>query len=231
MRYVMLLALVLCSRALADPVPPDLSEVMRLARQPFLDRDAAAEILDSALPEFEAEAVSSRARPTEGDPYFWALSGHFGPPLAESAAPGGVATCARYGQETLAYLQQRPSSDPAVFPLIQRAVILHDDAAAWPEGAVARLVCAITWDDMRRVAPLALSEVDRVLQDMFERYSSGPDPSEEPDSVRVFGPGGYVVLARDGPSDLTVHVDMAHVMQLATHQLILFRSYLMGGGV
>ena len=139
-------------------------------------------------------------------------------------------TCARYGRLTQERLQELPSSDPRVFPLMRQAAILHDDASAWPEAAVARLVCQVTWDDGRRVAPLERTAVEQVLADRFTHVISTADPAERPGSVRVFGPGGYVIEGQGGPADMIRVVDRAEIRQVATHQLILLRSYLLGGG-
>jgi hypothetical protein len=48
--------------------------------------------------------------------------------------------------------------------------------------------------------------------------------------VRVFGPGGYVIEGQGGPADMIRVVDRAEVRQVATHQLILLRGFLLGGG-
>jgi hypothetical protein len=88
----------------------------------------------------------------------------------------------------------------------------------------------VTWDDGRRVAPLERDTVEELLSDRFAMVLSRPDPAERPGSVRVFGPGGYVIEGQGGPADMIRVVDRAEVRQVATHQLILLRGFLLGGG-
>ena len=227
-----LLMLVLLAAPLrADPAPPELAALLDIVAAPYQQRDAVEQQLAVALPLFAPVPEPARPGPTEGDLYFWSLEGRFGLQIEGTRAPGGVVTCARYGRVTLDRLQNLPSSDPRVFPLMRQAAILHDDASAWPEQAVARLVCLVTWDDGRRVAPLDRVAVEQVLNDRFTTVASGPDPAERPNSVRVFGPGGYVIEAQGGPTDMLRLMDRAEVRQVATHQLILLRGFLLGGGV
>jgi hypothetical protein len=226
-----LLTLVLLIAPLrADPVPPDLGALLDIAEAPFQQRDAVERQLAGALPQFSPSPEPAQPGPTVGDLYYWSLEGRFGLHIAGTNAPGGFVTCARYGRITLDRLQELPSSDPRVFPLMRQAAILHDDASAWPEQAVARLVCQVTWDDGRRVAPLERDTVEELLSDRFAMVLSRPDPAERPISVRVFGPGGYVIEGQGGPADMIRVVDRAEVRQVATHQLILLRGFLLGGG-
>lgn len=214
----------------AQPVPPDLEELTDIAAQPYLTRDEVVARLGLALPDFLA-APPDQPRMTETDPFFWAIRGRFGPPLQGAPAPGGVVACARYGRLTLEALALRQSTDPDVFPVWQQALILPDDAEAWPGPAVARLACAITWDDARRVAPLAAQEVSEVLDALFDAVTHRPDPRERPGQTRVFGPGGYRIAAVGAVENSLFRLDLFEVDQLATHHQILFRSYLIGGGV
>lgn len=225
------LSLLSASPMRADPVAPDLAALLSAMDRADAPRAAFLDRLDAALDRFQPAMEAPLPAAAEGDGYFWAIEARFGLSMAGTRAPGGVLTCARYGRITLERLQAVPSSDPAVFPLMRQAAILHDDAQAWPEQAVARLACLITWDDARRVAPLDPAGVLSLLADRFSRISHGPDPGEQPGGVRVFGPGGYVISARDGPADLIRVVDRAEISQTGTHQLIVLRSYLLGGGV
>lgn len=214
----------------ADPVPPDLAALLDIMAAPFQQREAVAAQLADALPLFNPLPEPVAPGPTEGDLYFWSVEGRFGLPVEGVHAPGGLVICARYGRVTLERLQDLPSSDARVFPLMRQAAILHDDAGTWPEAAVARLVCQVTWDDSRRVAPLARDAVQATLSNRFSTVLVTPDPAERPASVRVFGPGGYVIDGQGGPSDMIRVIDRAEVRQVATHQLILMRSFLLGGG-
>ncbi|MGI3184893.1 hypothetical protein [Nioella aestuarii] len=226
---ILMLTLAACPLR-ADPVPPDLAALLDIMGAPFQPREAVAMQLAEALPLFSPLPEPAAPSPTEGDLYFWSVEGRFGLPIEGVSAPGGLVTCARYGRITLDRLQELPSSDARVFPLMRQAAILHDDATAWPEAAVARLVCQVTWDDGRRVGPLAGDAVQLILSEQFTTVRVIADPAERPASVRVFGPGGYVIEGQGGPSDMVRVIDRAEVRQVATHQLILLRSYLLGGG-
>ena len=189
-------------------------------------RTGWAEILPQA-----GLAAPSPPELTAPDPFYWAISGRFGPSLEGARAPGGVVSCARYGLITREALAARRSTDPQVFPVWQQALILSDDAAAWPEQAVARLACSITWDDGRRVAPVPRARAEAALRPLFDSVAAGPDPRERPGQTRVFGPGGYRVAGQGTVATMTYRIDLFEVDQLATHHQILFRSFLMGGGV
>lgn len=217
--------------ALADPVPPDLAALLDIVDAPYQQRDLVLSQLEEALPLFVPLQEQPLPATARSDPYFWSLEGHFGLPIEGALAPGGFVTCARYGRFTLERLQELPSSDRRVFPLMRQAAILHDDATAWPEAAVARLVCLVSWDDGRRVAPLDRDAAELVLSSRFAGVVSTPDPAERPNSVRVFGPGGYMIEALSGSDGPIRFFDRAEIQQVATHQLILMRSFLLGGGV
>lgn len=215
----------------ADPPPPDLGALLDIAEAPFQQRDAVERQLAEALPLFTPMPEPAQPGPTLGDLYYWSLEGRFGLHIEGTNAPGGFVTCARYGRITLERLQELPSSDPRVFPLMRQAAILHDDASAWPEQAVARLVCQVTWDDGRRVAPLSVVAVVAELQTVFDDVVTRPDPRERPGETRVFGPGGYQVAGGGAAENSFFQLDLFEIDQLATHHQILFRSFLIGGGV
>ena len=125
-------------------------------------------------------------------------------------------------------MAERDLSAAAGFAVMQQALILSGDDENWPVGAVARLACALTWDDSRRVAPLTRAEVLTALEG-FGAVEVQPDPNAGA-RVRVFGPGGYRIEARGGPVTANMRLDAIWVDQLATHQQLRFRSFLMGGG-
>lgn len=218
------------ARAAGQPAAPDLPGLVTLATEPYLGRQAVADRLEEILPQVSLAAPSPPDL-TAPDPFYWAISGRFGPPLDGAPAPGGVVACARYGLITREALAARRSTDREVFPVWQQALILSDDAQAWPEPAVARLACSITWDDGRRVAPLSMAEVEAALRTLFDTVTTGPDPRERPGQTRVFGPGGYRVAGQGTVATASYRIDLFEVDQLATHHQILFRSFLMGGGV
>lgn len=223
----------LCSLPLAgaaQPSAPDVTGLLAIATRPFLARTEVETRLAESLPDLDLLPLTTPDLASP-DPYYWAISGHFGPPLSGVQAPGGVVACARYGRMTLDALAPRRSAGPEAFPVWQQAVIQSDDARAWPEQAVARVACSITWDDGRRVAALGRTEAEATLSTVFEEVSSAPDPRERPGQTRVFGPGGYLLAGQGPVEDSTYRLDLFEVDQLATHHQILFRSYLLGGGV
>ena len=225
-----MMALGLAGAGRADPPAPGLATLTELSTAPYLSRPAFLDRLSEALPRLIPGPATTPA-PAEGDPYWWAIEARFGEPMDDVRAPGGVVLCARYGRLTQEAMAQLSSTEPGAFQLWQQAVILSDDAVAWPDAAVARLACSITWDDGRRVAPLAPGPARETLLTLFDAVTLGPDPRERPGQVRVFGPGGYRMAADGRVEDTGFQLDLFEIEQLATHHLILFRSYLMGGGV
>jgi len=227
---VLALILLLCLPAplRAQPLVLQVGALRDAGLEPYLARAGYLDVLADTVAGF----APAPARPVPGlardDIYFWSVTGRFGADVAGSSVPGGILTCARYGLQTRDRLAATRLSDPAAFGVMRQALILSDDRAAWPEGAVARLACALTWDDGRRVAPMAEAAVLAAL-DGFASVQSRPDPRAEA-ATRVFGPGGYRITARDGPADAIVVLQAIWVDQLATHQQFRFRSFLMGGG-
>ena len=212
----------------AQPVVLDAGGLRDAALVPYLERAAYLDLLVDTIDGFQPDPARRVPGLAEGDIYFWSITGRFGADMTGSDVPGGILTCARYGLETRDRLAAIRLSDPAAFPVMRQALILSDDIAAWPEGAVARLACALTWDDGRRVAPMAEDEVVAVLEG-FASVETRADPRADA-AVRVFGPGGYRITGRGGPRDAIVVLDAIWVDQLATHHQFRFRSFLMGGG-
>lgn len=216
--------------ALAQPVSVEMTVMRDAALAPYLGRAAFLDVLTMGLGEFTASPVRQIPGLAVGDPFFWSIDGQFGAPFEATTVPGGLVSCARYGLETRDLISVVSLSDPAAFAMMRQAVILSDDNVAWPEGAVARLVCSLTWDDARRVVPLDADTVLQVLSEQFADITHHPDPRGQSGGLRVFGPGGYRIVARDGPADSFVTLDLIAVDQLATHQQLRFRSFLMGSG-
>jgi hypothetical protein len=229
MRAIVLIFMLCLPGALrAQPVVLEAAAMRGAALAPYLGRQGFLDLLAGAIDGFVPEPARRVPGLAGDDIYFWSISGRFGADMAGADVPGGILTCARYGLETRDRLAAIRLSDPAVFPVMRQALILSDDSAAWPEGAVARLACALTWDDGRRVAPMARADVLAVLEG-FETVATRPDPRAEA-ATRVFGPGGYRIAGRGGPADAVVVLEAIWVDQLATHQQFRFRSFLMGGG-
>ena len=233
MARLILLALVLILPAAgqAQPVVLEPAALLDLARRPYLDRAAMRDRLAGGLGGFVADRPAPVPALVAGDPFYWALAGRFGAPLpVETGVPGGLAICARYGLETRDLLAGMGLSDPRAFALLRQALILADDAAAWPEGAVARLACSITWDDARRVAPLSGEGVRALLDPVFDTVQGRIRQVPEAEGPRVFGPPDYRIGATGGPRDAAVFLESVRIERLATHQRIRLRAFLMGGG-
>lgn len=228
-KLVLMLLLLLPAALRAQPLELDPAALRDAALLPYLERSAYLELLADTIDGFRANPARRVPGLAGDDIYFWSVTGRFGADFAGASVPGGILACARYGLETRDRLATIRLSDPAAFPVMRQAMILSDDRDAWPDGAVARLVCALTWDDGRRVAPMAEAEVLAVLGG-FETVETRPDPRAGVGGLRVFGPGGYRITARDGPSDGTVVVEAIWVDRLATHQQFRFRSFLIGAG-
>jgi hypothetical protein len=227
MRAVLLFLLLSWPLA-AEPVRLDLGEIRDLAMAPHLDEAAFSARLEGLIGGYAPEPAQPVPGPARNDLFFWSLSARFGTALEGSTVPGGVLTCARYGLDVRARMAERDLSAAAGFAVMQQALILSGDDENWPVGAVARLACALTWDDARRVAPLTRAEVLAALEG-FAAVEVQPDPNAGA-RVRVFGPGGYRIEARGGPVTANMRLDAIWVDQLATHQQLRFRSFLMGGG-
>lgn len=218
----------------ARPVMLDLAGIIDLAERPWLDRDLMEDELQALLWGYAANPEPVADDVTLSDPWFWSISGVFGSPRPDLRTAGALVFCARYGEETRARLSSETLSDPSVFRLLRLVQPAHDDAEAWPEDAVARVSCMITWDDRRRVEILPVAEVRSPLANRFETVTVTGDAEHYgvgwESYSPLYGPDGYRVEAQGGTLNSAAIVDSVVVELRVTHQRISFRSFLRGGG-
>ena len=169
------------------------------------------------------------------DPYLWALTGSFGGARAGTDLPGGILACSRYGSATRDFLAGARLTDPGAFQLMGATMAASDDASVWPEGAVARSFCVVTWDDATRVATLEAETVLPLLVAAFASVTRTGDAERYEanwqDDVPLYGARGYPLEPVGGPHTAAAQVDRMRVELRVTHQRITFRAFLMGGGV
>lgn len=201
----------------------DLDAVLDLAEAPWRDRAGFARDLRGALQGTAFDRPGGGGPVALHDPFLWTIAGRFGDaPGMASGRAGGVVRCARYGLETRDLLREAELSDPSIFVLFSATLAAHDDAKVWPEEAIARLSCMITWDDPRRVAILDQVTAQRAIDARFRRLTTRESSADR---------SGYSVLGRDGEADGTVWVESARIERGPAHQAIRFRAFLLNGGV
>lgn len=222
------------AQEVAEPVALDLAAILDLAERPWLDRDLMETELQALLWGYAASPAPVADDVTLADPWFWSISAEFGSPRPDLRTAGALVFCARYGQETRERLASATLSDPSVFRLLRLVQPAHDDADVWPEDAVARVSCMITWDDRRRVEILPVADVRLPLAERFESVTVTGDAEHYglgwEGYAPLYGPEGYRVEARGGPRNSAAIVDNVVVELRVTHQRISFRSFLRGGG-
>lgn len=233
-----LLSLGLAVAALAEegaaPAEVDPGAILALAERPWQGRDAVLDDLAVALPGFAVDGRRFDQGLSPDDPWLWSITGRFGAARADLPAPGGIVACARYGLATRDRLAGADLAEPGIFRLLGATMAAPDDAAVWPDAAVARLSCMITWDDTRRVAILPEAELRPFLEARFEAVTRIGDRELQGENwesyAPVFGPEGYRFVARAGPETSAARVESMVVELRVTHQRILIRAFLMGGG-
>lgn len=221
----------------AAPMPVVIAPgaILDLAAQPWLSRDAFLGALDGVLSGVTVErpllSEAARAR----DPFLWSITGVFGAPLAGTSRPGGIVVCARYGLATRDRLSEVPLSDPEVFMLLGETLAAPDDAEAWPDGAVARVSCMLTWDDTRRVAIVSEEVATVAWRERFDSVTRQDDAMRTaagwPEGVPFFGPRGYRVEGHRPGGGPTAVLESALIERRPAHQRLVVRSFLMNGGM
>lgn len=199
-------------------------DVLSLIEGAYLAQDGFEETLRAVFP---ALSVTHDAGPVAiDDPFFWSLGGRFGahPPGSD---PGTIFRCARYGLGTLDWFAEHGFSTPKSFALMGVALPLYDDAALWPEGAVARLHCSFIWDDARVVSILRPDTAREALAGMFMEVVDATANAP----AALLGAEVFALEAHGGPSDTVVQGRTAAITLTQGHQQVSFRSFLMGGGV
>ncbi|WP_224815079.1 hypothetical protein [Hasllibacter sp. MH4015] len=207
-----------------DPLIMPMAAILDLARQPFLAEDRFIAALSEAVP---THLIRSGPMDTpEPDPFLWAIGGTFGPDSAR-ALPGAIFGCGRYGLATREAFAERGFVEPRMFALMRAALPLSDDPDVWPDGAVARLHCSFVWDDARVVA---IVPEDAALATLNAHYAEVGSSANIAFRQALYGPDGYALTGRHGPSDTVIHVESAQIVLTLGHQSLTFRSFLMGGG-
>ncbi|MEM9317534.1 MAG: hypothetical protein AAGA70_00840 [Pseudomonadota bacterium] len=211
----------------AQPAAPgtvDLAGLIELALEPRRDADWVQQRLAEVLPapEIAEEEVPLIVR----DPMAWVVSGAFGP-VAETGEFGGYVSCSRYGLPTRDFLAERALSDPETFALFSLYQIEADEASAWPDAAMARLSCQISWDDSRAVRILPEGEARGPLEAAF----AAVDRAEPANQAWFYGTDGYRLNAVGGRSDSVVVLDRMVVILTLRYQVLRVRSFAIGGGV
>ncbi|MBF9033849.1 hypothetical protein HKCCE2091_06320 [Rhodobacterales bacterium HKCCE2091] len=210
----------------AAPLILDLDGVLSLSERPWLGRRDFVAALGEVLPGLWLTPYA-RGEAT-ADPFRWSVTATFGSDDG-SRATGTRVACARYGLSTRDRFRDEGFTSPAGFALMQELLPQFDDAEAWPDGAVARLYCSVTWDDARVVAILPEGPARSGLEARFavvERLAGGG--AVQPG---LYGQTGFRLRARGGAADTRFEVESARVVLTLGHQQVTFRSFLMGGGV
>jgi hypothetical protein len=206
--FACLLALLSIASASASraeaPVVVDPAAIIALAGEPWRDRQGFVEVLEGALGGLELDMPRLPEAVRGEDPFLWSVMGRFGAAVPGVRSSGGIVTCSRYGIATRDMLAERNLSDPAVFAIFGATQAAPDDAEVWPETAVARLACVVTWNDTRRVAILPEAPAFAALAARFERVIRRGDREvlgeDWRDRPAVFGPGGYQLIGERGPA-------------------------------
>ena len=223
MRWVFL-CLICCAGPLRAQVVLDLPALVAMMEEPWRDGPAFEAGMAAVLPGL---AIRGDQVPGDGgvDPMAWIREGSFA--AVPGLAPvGGFVLCARIGIGTRDFLAERPVSDPASFEVFSLYQLEHDALEAWPEAAVARVSCLITWDDSRAVAILPRETVRRALEGAFARVWNRVPEGQ----AAFYGPDGYRMLGAGGRADTVVQLESVSVVLTERHQAIRMRSFLMNGG-
>ena len=93
----------------------------------------------------------------------------------------------------------------------------------------------MTWDDTRWVAILPPEPVQGALEAQFAQVARSGDAEfygeHWQDYAPIFGDDGYRFDGQDGQRDSVVVVESALIERRVSHQRIVFRSFLMAGGM
>ena len=222
MRWVFL-CLICFAGPLRAQVVLDLPGLVAMMEAPWRDGPAFEASMATVLPGL----VVRRDQVPGGvvDPMAWAREGSFA--AVPGLAPvGGIVLCARIGIGTRDFLAERPVSDPASFEIFSLYQLEHDALEAWPEAAVARVSCLITWDDSRAVAILPRETVRSALEGAFARVWNRVPEGQ----TAFYGDDGYRMLGTGGRADTVVVLESVSVVLTERHQAIRMRSFLMNGG-
>jgi len=230
MRHLLLCLLFSTQPALAqDHIRPE--AILGLAAHLHrAEADIAAELAEVA-PQFRA--TRHRAIEVSGDPFLALVTGAFGP--TGPHRPAGLAHCARYGLETRDLLASHAASDPEVFPIVSTLRVGGDDTEVWPEDAIALFRCIFAWDDPRRIAPWTATEAEASMQGAFAQITrTDGDSFQAPEGGAThsqYGPDGFRLIGHAGPDQSYYRVESLTVVRYISHQRVVLRAFLLGGGV
>lgn len=213
----------------------DPDEVLTLSEMAWADRADFLAALDPAMGGLTLDMPRLPEGVRAEDPFLWSVTGSFGAAIDGVGTTGGIVACSRYGLATRDMLAERSLSDPDTFALFAATQAAPDDPDVWPEAAVARLACMITWNDTRRVAILPEEPARAVLDARFDHVSRSGDAEvlgEALDTAApIYGEDGYLLRARGGRADSVIEVESARIELRVGHQLVRFRAFLMNGGM
>ncbi|MEM1274676.1 MAG: hypothetical protein AAGF88_12725 [Pseudomonadota bacterium] len=222
---VFILSLAMMGPARAEPpVTLDLAGLVALVSEPWRNGPTFEADLAEMLPGLVISTDTLPGGPR--DPFAWVRDGHF------ASVPGVVpiganVICSRYGLATRDHFAERELTDPETFRLFSLYQVEHDEATAWPEGAVARMSCHITWDDSRALTILPEDVVAEILAQSFAEISDTKPPGQ----AAFYGAEGYRLTATGGISDTVRVLDRSVVVLTLRHQSVRVRSFLMNGGL
>jgi hypothetical protein len=220
-------ALVLCLLPLSAAAQDQIRAADILGLADDLHRAPAALTAELARVAPQFRITRTRALDVPGDPFLALIDGAFGP--RGGPRPAGLVHCARYGIETRDLLASHPASDPEIFPLFAALRVAGDDAAVWPEDAIALFRCIFTWDDARRIAPWPEAEVAALLADGFAEVIRRDDRGLG--AATHYGAEGFRLDGIGGPEGSYYRVERLSVVRNISHQQVMLRVFLLGGGV
>lgn len=226
MRWFFLTALMMAAPpAVAQPpVSLDLPGLLDAMTEPWSQGPGFAARLSEVLPGLDVRQRVSVV--VADDPFAWSFDGRFAA-IADTVPMGARISCARIGFVTRDFLLTSELSRPAAFEVFRLYDVESDLAEAWPEDAVARLVCDLTWDDTRAVTILSEAGVRATLEAQFAQVQD-----RQPEGQDLFyGADGYRLRGEIGQSDTVIHLDRADVTLTLRHQSVFLRSYLLNGGM
>lgn len=207
------------------------TDVTELARSVHLPRADIVEHLAIIAPGFRLRP--SRTPDIAEDPFLWTLNAEFG--AATGPLPAGFVHCVRYGLATRDILASHTASDPQVFPIFTALRIETDDLTVWPDDAIALMRCSFAWDDARRLTPWAEAEAAGIIADDFAQVTRVDDALIRAQSgshiLPQYGETGFRLAGRDGPRESYYWVERLMVSRQISHQRVMLRVFLLGGGV
>lgn len=226
MRAILLSSLLWAAPVAAQaPAVLDLEGLIGLVAEPWRDGAGFETALDALMPRLDMRRDTVPDGPT--DPFAWVRDAEFAA-IPGLVPVGGYILCTRIGLATRdALVEADGVSSRARYELYRRYLVESDLMEAWPETAVARLSCHVTWADTRAVAALPQTRVrDALMAHFDEQHDTMPAGQGA-----FYGADGYRLEGRVGRADTVVLLDRAEVVLTQRHQAIRVRSFLLNGGM